>query len=169
MIYHPSVHSSAPVWTTLKHVAIYGACGGVLIVAMRLVEYRFLVVEHSVEIYAAIIAAAFAALGIWLGLTITGRSVVVKEVTVEVPVEVRVPAPSRFTLNVAKMEELGITPRELEVLRLIGEGLSTKEMAARLFVSENTVKTHTSRVFDKLGANRRTKAVQLAKELGLLA
>jgi two-component system, NarL family, response regulator LiaR len=162
------VDKAAPVRAALKHVAIYGACGGVLILAMRLVEYRFLVVEHSVEIYAAIIAAAFAALGIWLGLTITGRPVVVKEVTVEVPVEVRVPA-GTFTVNTAKIEELGITARELDVLRLIAEGLSTKEVAERLFVSENTVKTHTSRVFDKLGANRRTKAVQLAKELGLIA
>jgi DNA-binding CsgD family transcriptional regulator len=166
---HPSVNKAAPALTALKHVAIYGACGGALILAMRLVEYRFLVVEHSVEIYAAIIAAAFAALGIWLGLTITGRPVVVKEVTVEVPVEVRVPAAGSFTVNTAKLDELGITARELDVLRLIAEGLSTKEMAERLFVSENTVKTHTSRVFDKLGANRRTKAVQLAKELGLLA
>ena len=70
----------------MKHLAIYGACGGLLIVAMRFVEYRFLVVQHSVEIYGALIAAAFAAVGIWFGLTLTGRKVVVKEVTVEVPV-----------------------------------------------------------------------------------
>ena len=150
----------------MKHLAIYGACGGVLIVAMRLVEYRFLVVSHSVEIYAALIAAAFAAIGIWFGLTITGRKVEVREVTVEVPV----PAPSGpFVADQARIESLGITPRELEVLQLIAEGLSNKEMAERLFVSENTVKTHASRVFDKLGASRRTQAVQFAKSQGLIA
>ncbi len=154
----------------LQHLAIYGACAGLLIVAMQVVEYRFLVLEHSVEIYGALIAAAFAAVGIWLGLTITGRTVVVKEVPVEVPVEIRVPAPAGpFTPDAARIEALGLTPRELEVLQLIAEGLSNKEMAERLFVSENTVKTHASRVFDKLGASRRTQAVQLAKSQGLIA
>src|SRR5688572_11945558 len=137
-----------------------------LIVAMRLVEYRFLVVQHSVEIYGALIAAAFAAAGIWFGLTLTGRKVVVKEVTVEVPV----PASSDpFVPDAAKIAALGMTPRELEVLQLIAEGLSNKEMAERLFVSENTIKTHTSRVFDKLGASRRTQAVQLAKTQRIIA
>src|SRR5829696_9872474 len=133
---------------------------------MRFVEYRFLVVSHSVEIYAALIAATFAAIGIWFGLTITGRKVEVREVTVEVPV----PAPSApFVADQVRIEALGITPRELEVLQLIAEGLSNKEMAERLFVSENTVKTHASRVFDKLGASRRTQAVQMAKSQGLIA
>ena len=150
----------------MKHLAIYGVCGGLLIVAMRFVEYRFLVLSHSVEIYAALIAAVFAALGIWFGLTITGRKVEVREVTVEVPVLAQ---SGPFVADRARIEALGITPRELEVLQLIAEGLSNKEMAARLFVSENTIKTHTSRVFDKLGASRRTQAVQLAKGQGLLA
>ena len=110
-------------------------------------------------------AAAFAAVGIWLGLTITGRKVEVKEVIVEVPV----PARRSVRGRQARIAALGITPRELEVLQLIAEGLSNKEMAERLFVSENTVKTHASRVFDKLGASRRTQAVQLAKSQGLIA
>jgi ATP/maltotriose-dependent transcriptional regulator MalT len=98
--------------------------------------------------------------------------VVVKEVPVEVrvPVPVEVPAPAGpFEPDASKIVALGITPRELEVLQLIAEGLSTREMAERLFVSENTVKTHTSRVLDKLGASRRTQAVQLAKQMRLLA
>lgn len=145
----------------MKHLAIYGVCGGLLIVAMRFVEYRFLVIEHSVEIYGALIAAGFAAIGIWLGLTLTRREVVVKEVPV--------PTTEPFVADTARIEALGITPRELEVLHLIAEGLSTREMADRLFVSENTVKTHTSRVLDKLGASRRTQAVQLAKAQGIIA
>jgi NarL family two-component system response regulator LiaR len=148
----------------VKRILTFGLLGGLLIVALRLMEYRLLVIEHSVELYGALIAALFAAVGIWLGLTITKEKVVVKEVPV--PVEVLIGGP--FTVNTAKVEELSITPRELEVLQLMADGLSTKEMAEKLFVSENTVKTHCSRVFDKLGANRRTKAVQVGKSLGLI-
>jgi DNA-binding CsgD family transcriptional regulator len=158
------IASNCSIISGVKHLAIYGVCGGMLIVAMRLVEYRFLVVSHSVEIYAALVAALFAAVGIWFGLTLTGRKVDVREVTVEVPV----PA-GPFVADQARIVALGITPRELEVLQLIAEGLSNKEMAERLFVSENTIKTHASRVFDKLGASRRTQAVQLAKSQGLIA
>jgi NarL family two-component system response regulator LiaR len=158
------IASNCSIISGVKHLAIYGVCGGMLIVAMRLVEYRFLVVSHSVEIYAALVAALFAAVGIWFGLTLTGRKVDVREVTVEVPV----PA-GPFVADQARIVALGITPRELEVLQLIAEGLSNKEMAERLFVSENTIKTHASRVFDKLGASRRTQAVQLAKSQRLIA
>jgi DNA-binding NarL/FixJ family response regulator len=76
--------------------------------------------------------------------------------------------PRPFARNVARLQQLGITPRELEILELIAAGLSTREMAERLCVSENTVKTHTSRLFDKLSAKRRTQVVQLAKEAGLI-
>ena len=145
----------------LKHLAIYGVCGGLLIVAMRFVEYRFLVVQHSFEIYGALIAAAFAAVGIWLGLAMTRREIVVKEIPV--------PTTAPFEPDTARIEALGLTPRELEVLQLIAEGLSTKEMADRLFVSENTVKTHIGRVLDKLGASRRTQAVQVAKSQRIIA
>ena len=141
---------------------LYGLCGGVLIVALRLIEYRFLVVEHSVEIYGGLIALLFAALGIWLGLKLTRKQevVVVKEVLVTVS------AP--FALNEGRLRELGITRRELEILELISKGMSNREIAEKLFVSENTVKTHSSRLFDKLSAKRRTQAVQMGKEMGLI-
>jgi hypothetical protein len=69
---------------TLIHTLIYGLCGGVLIVVLRLIEFRFLVVEHSLEIYGGLVAIVFAALGIWLGLKLTRKEevVVVKEVPV---------------------------------------------------------------------------------------
>jgi ATP/maltotriose-dependent transcriptional regulator MalT len=70
--------------------------------------------------------------------------------------------------NTDKLDELAITNRELEILLLIAEGLSNREIAEKLFVSENTVKTHSSRLFDKLGARRRTQAVQLAKSYKLI-
>jgi DNA-binding CsgD family transcriptional regulator len=143
-----------------KHILIYGLCGGALILLLKLVEYRFLVVEHSIEIYGGLIALLFAVLGIWLGLKLTKNKeiIVVKEVRVTEP----------FTLNEARLRELGITRRELEILELIAGGLSNREIAEKLFVSENTVKTHSSRLFDKLSARRRTQAVQLGKELGLI-
>ena len=145
-----------------KHILIYGLCGGVLIVLLKLVEYRFLVIEHSVEIYGGLIALLFAALGIWLGLKLTRKTetIVVKEVLV--------PSSPDFTLNQQRLRELGITRRELEILELIAGGLSNREIAEKLFVSENTVKTHSSRLFDKLSAKRRTQAVQLGKEFGLI-
>jgi DNA-binding CsgD family transcriptional regulator len=145
-----------------KHILIYGLCGGVLIVLLKLVEYRFLVVQHSIEIYGGLIALLFAVLGIWLGLklTKTKETIIVKEVLLP-------PQPS-FTLNEVRLRELGITRRELEILELIAHGLSNREIAEKLFVSENTVKTHSSRLFDKLSAKRRTQAVQLGKEFGLI-
>lgn len=143
-------------------ILIYGAAAGLLILVLRLIEYRFLVVEHSLEIYGALVAAIFASVGIWLGLKLTRKKevVVVKEVTV--------PANHPFVLNEAKLADLGITKRELEILELIATGLSNREIAEKLFVSENTVKTHSSRLFEKLSARRRTQAVQIAKELGLI-
>lgn len=145
-----------------KHILIYGLCGGVLIVLLKLVEYRFLVVQHSIEIYGGLIALLFAVLGIWLGLklTKTKETIIVKEVLL--------PAQASFTLNEVRLRELGITRRELEILGLIAGGLSNREIAEKLFVSENTVKTHSSRLFDKLSARRRTQAVQLGKEFGLI-
>jgi DNA-binding CsgD family transcriptional regulator len=150
--------------TGKKGILVYGLFGGGLIALLKLIEYRFLVVQHSLEIYGGLIAAVFAAIGIWLGLkltkTTTRETVVVKEV--------RVPAEAPFVVNNARVEARGITRRELEILELIAAGLSNREIAAKLFVSENTVKTHSSRLFDKLNARRRTQAVQLAKEQGLI-
>ena len=151
-----------------KIILLYGLLGGVLIAGLKLIEYRFLVIEHSIEIYGGIVAALFATLGIWLGLklTRTKETVVVREVPVEVQVPVRAADP--FVADAARVRQLGITPRELEILEAIAAGLSTREIAAKLFVSENTVKTHAGRLFDKLNARRRTQAVQIAKEAGLI-
>jgi DNA-binding CsgD family transcriptional regulator len=146
----------------LVYGLIYGVCGGVLIVVLKLIEYRFLVVEHSVEIYGGLIALLFAVLGGWLGIKLTQKkeTIVFKEVMVS--------ADAPFALNQEKLRELSITPRELEILELIANGLSNREIAEKLFVSESTVKTHSSRVFDKLSAKRRTQAVQIGKEIGLI-
>ena len=149
-----------------RHVLIYGIVGGILVAILQWTQYRFLVIEHSAEIYGALIAAIFAGLGIWLGLRLKSarEKIVVREV--EIPVSVA--APESFVPNDRKREDLNITRRELEILELVAQGLSNREIAEKLFVSENTVKTHCSRAFDKLGAKRRTQAVQLGKEMGLI-
>ncbi len=145
-----------------KHILIYGVCGGLLILLLKLIEYRFLIIERSIEIYGGLIALLFASFGIWLGLKLTKPKdrVLIKEVPV--------PARESFSINNDKIKELGITARELEILQLIAGGLSNREIAEKLFVSENTVKTHSSRLFDKLSAKRRTQAVQIAKQLRLI-
>ena len=144
-----------------RQVLIFGLIGGLLITLLKWSEYQFLVIEHSFQIYSALIAATFAALGIWLGIRLRGmrQKIVVKEVPV---------APTPFVPDETKREGLGITRRELEILGLVAQGLSNREIAGKLYVSENTVKTHCSRAFDKLGAKRRTQAVQLGKDFGLL-
>jgi DNA-binding NarL/FixJ family response regulator len=146
----------------VRDILLYGVSGGLLIAVLKLTEYRFLVVEHSVEIYVALVAALFAGLGIWLGQTLTRKkpAVIIKELPAQ--------SADPFVVNEARVSQLGITARELEILGLIAAGLSNREIAGRLFVSENTVKTHSSRLFDKLGAKRRTQAVQIGKTARLI-
>jgi NarL family two-component system response regulator LiaR len=152
-----------------RHVLIFGLVGGLLLATLQYTEYRFVVIEHSVELYGALIAILFATFGIWLGLRITRRRERIEVREVLAPASGRAAEPaSPFAPNTAQQQGLGITVRELEILTLIARGLTNREIATQLFVSENTVKTHCSRVFDKLGAARRTQAVQRGKELGLL-
>lgn len=143
-----------------KTVLLFGLLAGILIAVLRVVEYRFLVLQHSLEIYGGIVAIIFAALGIWLGIKLTRprETVVIREVPVTAP----------FQRNDARREELGITARELEILEAMAAGLSNREIAQQLYVSENTVKTHAGRVFEKLAARRRTQAIQRAKEAGII-
>jgi len=146
-----------------KTILLYGLLGGVLIAGLKLIEYRYLVVEHSIEVYGGLVALLFSVLGIWLGLRITGRRdrIVVREVPVAA-------SAGPFVPDAARLDQLGITPRELQILELIAAGMSNREIAGKLFVSENTVKTHSSRLFEKLDAKRRTQVVQRAKEARLI-
>jgi DNA-binding CsgD family transcriptional regulator len=160
-----------------RTILLYGLLGGILIAALKLIEYRYLVLEHSLEIYGGIVAAIFASLGIWLGLKMTGRPiqkeiVILREATPhpQPHIEPQPRAESRpFAPKQARLAQLGIGPREHEILTHIAAGLSTREIAEKLSVSQNTVKTHSSRLFDKLNARRRTQAVQIAKEHGIIA
>jgi DNA-binding CsgD family transcriptional regulator len=149
-------------WLVTKHILLYGLLGGLLIALLKMVEYRYLVVEHSGEIYGGLIAAIFAATGIWLGLELSRpkETVVVREVIVR--------APAAFDRDPRALEAAGLSARELEILELMAAGLSNREISKRIFISENTVKTHSGRLFDKLGAKRRTQAVQIGRQSGLI-
>lgn len=155
----------------MRRVILYGLVGGVLIALLKALEYKHFVRAYPTEIYGGLVAVIFTAVGIYLGLRWSrprapgapAGPVVVREV-----VEVRVREGGPFVLDAGKLAALGITPREHEILGLIAEGLSNREIGERLFVSENTVKTHSSRLFGKLGVNRRVQAVQRGRELGLI-
>jgi DNA-binding CsgD family transcriptional regulator len=150
----------------VKHrsVLLYGISLAILLFLLRWLELRFVIFDHALEIYVGAIAVIFTALGIWLALKLTRpkieRVVVEKEIYIE-------KGPG-FIFNEAEMIRLGISKRELEVLQLIAEGLSNAEIAARLFVSLNTIKTHASNIFFKLDASRRTQAIEKAKSLCLI-
>jgi DNA-binding CsgD family transcriptional regulator len=150
----------------LKRVLLYGSIGGVLIALLKLIEYQYFVRAYPGEVYGGLVALIFTAVGGWLGFRWKKQHQVVVVREVQVPVPVRVDAP--FSLNTEKLKELGLTPREHEILGLIATGLSNREIGEKLFVSENTVKTHSSRVFEKLGVNRRVQAVQKGREWGLI-
>ncbi len=140
-------------------VVLYGLALGLLLAALQFFQYRWMLLRHAEEWYVGLVALLFAAVGIWAG------SVWNRKKTPPAPAAV-IPAPARPKPVV--LEQLGITPRELEVLEWMARGLSNQEIAAQMFVSLNTVKTHASNVFAKLGVQRRTQAIQQAKELGML-
>jgi DNA-binding CsgD family transcriptional regulator len=148
--------------TMKKELLIYGGLCGLLIIVLKLVEYRFLILDNKIELYGGAIALVFVVLGIWFG------SKMAKQKEVVVIKEVKVPDGEPFVLNEGKLKQVGISKREYEILEQIAKGLSNKEIADKLSVSENTVKTHSSRIFEKLDVNRRIQAIQKAKELGLI-
>jgi DNA-binding CsgD family transcriptional regulator len=145
-----------------RQVALYGVVGGILIALLKVIEYKHFVHEYPSEIYGGLVALIFTALGIYFGLRWTKA----KQVVVVREVPVRMDGP--FVLNAGQLKDVGLTPREHEILALIAQGLSNREIGEKLFVSENTVKTHSSRLFEKMQVNRRVQAVQKGKELGLI-
>lgn len=136
----------------LRTIALYGLALAFGAVALQWLQYRMLVRQHPNEIYAALFAAGFMALGVWLGAKLFPRA----------------PASANFQPNTAARASLGISDREFEVLEHLAAGRSNKEIAAKLAVSPNTVKTHVARLHEKLSAARRTEAIAKARELGLI-
>jgi NarL family two-component system response regulator LiaR len=137
-----------------RTVIIYALALAILISLLKMLEYRYFVRDLTLEFYLAIVAIFFTGLGIWAGLKLTRRKIVT--------------VGSVFVLNDSELQRLGISKREHEVLELMAQGMSNQEIADKLFVSLNTVKTHSSNLFLKLEVGRRTQAVQKAKALSLI-
>ncbi len=146
-----------------KQIIIYGISLAVLIFLLKWIETRFIIVDNQLEIYAGIIAIVFTALGIWLALKL--RKPKVHTVVVEKEIFT---ARTDFSVNYNEVSRLNLSKRELEVLQLIADGLSNQEIASQLFVSLNTVKTHSAQIFEKMEVKRRTQAVDLAKRLSII-
>jgi two-component system, NarL family, response regulator LiaR len=150
-------------WKVFGSIALYGAFIGIVVSILRWIDYNHLMHTWPTEIYAGVVALVFAAVGIWIGVGLRNKSVPSNETTIEVRTS------QAEDLNIAESaSEKGISKREIEVLQLMAEGYSNQEIADRLFVSLNTVKTHTSNLYAKLEVRRRTQAVHRAKELGLI-
>ncbi|RZJ75085.1 MAG: response regulator transcription factor [Flavobacterium sp.] len=145
-----------------KQVWLYGVSLAGLLLLMRLLELRFMVMDHQYELYTGFIALLFTGLGIWLTLKLAKPKVNMIVVETEV-VHTRV-----LNNDGISMAETGISNRELEVLQLMAKGHSNKEIAEQLFVSVNTVKTHSTKLFEKLDVKRRTQAVDKARQIGII-
>jgi len=135
----------------IRTILVYGALLAAGTFALEWLEFRFLVRAHAAEAYVALVAAAFMGLGVWLGAKLFRRA-----------------SAEPFDANTLAQSALGITGRELEVLELLAAGQSNKEIARRLDVSPNTVKTHVTKLFGKLQARRRTEAILRARQLGMI-
>jgi len=136
----------------LKTVLIYGFALAAGAAALQWLEYQIWARTHAGAVYIALVAVAFLGLGIWVGQRLFRSE----------------PRAGKFTPNERAQSSLGITEREREVLQLLADGRSNKEIAARLGLSPNTVKTHVARLFEKLRVARRTEAILLARNLGLV-
>lgn len=147
-----------------KELIGYAAMMAILMLLLRWFEFRFLILEHQIELYVGLIALFFLLFGIWAANKITKT----KEKTIIIEKEIRIISNGDFILNETELLERKISKRELEVLTLMAEGLSNQEIAERLFVSLNTIKTHSARLFEKLEVKRRTQAIETAKKLQLL-
>lgn len=154
-----------------RSIILYGISLAVLLFFLKWLELRFIIIDHAFEIYMACIAVLFTMLGIWLALKLVKPKVETHVQTVVVEKEVYIQAASNdgtFVMNEAGRQKLGLSNRELEVLQLMSEGLSNQEIAGRLFVSLNTIKTHSSRLFEKMDVKRRTQAVEMGKRLQII-
>lgn len=154
-----------------KHTLLYCISLALLLVLMQWLQVKYLIIDHANDIFIAFSALLFTGLGIWLALKLTKPKketvVIEKKIYIEVPVAPQA-TNADFVMNEKVLDKLGISGREMDVLQLIAKGMSNQEIAEALFVSLNTVKTHSSNLFVKLDVQRRTQAVDKARNLGLI-
>ncbi|AXY78490.1 DNA-binding response regulator [Paraflavitalea soli] len=153
-----------------KLIILYGISLAALLFVLRWLQLRFIIFDHAFEVYAGAIALIFTGLGIWLAMKLSKPKIRTVVVEKEVFIHQEVPAlpKTEFTLNEKALHQSGISKREMEVLHLIAQGYSNQEIANHLFVSLNTVKTHSSNLFLKLDVKRRTQAIEKAKRLSII-
>lgn len=147
-----------------KEIIMYAIAMAVLLVVLRFLEYKFLILQNEFGLYIGIIALFFTVLGIWASNKLTAPKVKTVVIEKEIFVQKRVD----FTINEEELSNRKISKRELEVLELMADGLSNQEIASRLFVSLNTIKTHSSNLFQKLEVKRRTQAIETGKKIGII-
>jgi len=141
-----------------KTIWPYALTLGALAFALNYLDFKHMVYDLETDVYLFIIGTLFLALGLWLGNKFIGSGRMLQR-----------PDGTVVNLNDQKMEELGLSKREIEVLKLISTGLSNQEIAEKLFISLSTVKTHTSNIYSKLGVKNRASAIVTAQESGLVA
>jgi DNA-binding CsgD family transcriptional regulator len=147
-----------------KHIILYGFILAILIFVLKWLQWKFLIVDNSLDIYIGLIAVFFTILGVWVATQLVKPKV--QKVIVEK--EVYVPQPDEFTINEAELKNLNLTNREYEVLQLLARGYSNAEIAANLFLSISTVKTHVSNLYVKMNVKRRAQAIEKAKRLKIV-
>jgi DNA-binding CsgD family transcriptional regulator len=154
-----------------KEIVLYGICLAFLLFILKWLEVRFIIFEYSFEIYIGLIAVIFTALGIWLALKLSKPKIETVVVEKEVYVnrnEILLDRRPGFVMNTSLISQLEISKRELEILNLMAQGHSNQEIAAKIFVSLSTVKSHNQNLFLKLDVKRRTQAIEKAKRLSLI-
>lgn len=147
-----------------RQIIIYGFVLAFLLFLLKWLEMRYIVIDQQLEVYIGVIAVIFTGLGIWLALKL-GKP---KIKTVIVEKEVFATDRTGFVCNQDELRKLNISKRELEVLQLMAQGLSNQEIASQLFVSLNTIKTHSAQIFEKMEVKRRTQAIEMAKRLNII-
>ncbi len=152
-----------------KQIFLYAALMVGILIVLQLLQYKLVLINHSYELYILSIAVVFTGLGIWLALKLIKPKTEIQTVVVEKHVYLHELSPAELEAMEKEKQKLGLSSREMEVLQLMAEGLSNQEIAERLFLSLPTVKTHSSKLFEKLDVKRRTQAVEKARQLKLIA
>jgi DNA-binding CsgD family transcriptional regulator len=151
--------------TKLRFLLLYGLAIGVLLSLMAWSKYRFMVIDHAMEMYVLLVAAVFVGVGVWVGLRWSAPAPTLADNVPEAPAKMIVSPETNLRL----LDQYGISSRELEVLVQLSKGLSNEEIADQLFVSTNTVKTHLGNLYAKLDVKRRTQAIEKARSIGLIS
>lgn len=147
-----------------RHIILYGLILAILVFVLKWMQWKFVLVDNAIDIYIGAIALFFTILGVWVASQIMRPKVE----TLIVEKEIIVQPPETFTLNTAELQKLNLNNREYEVLQLLAKGHSNADIAANLFLSVSTIKTHVSNLYFKMDVKSRTQAITKAKLLKII-